>query len=64
MVVEEWLLPMKRSMNDQKIPDDLKVTIACTYLVVQVYHWWESVLAMPNMDLTTWDAFEVLFLEK
>lgn len=64
MIAEEWLRQITRSMNNQKVPEDLKVTIACTYLEGQAYHWWESVLSMPNTEITTWAAFDNIFLEK
>ncbi|XP_040365116.1 uncharacterized protein LOC121048850 [Rosa chinensis] len=64
MVAEEWLLQMKRSMNNQRIPDDLKVTIACTYLEGQAYHWWESVMTTSDTEILAWAAFEEIFLEK
>lgn len=64
MVAEEWLRQMKRTLNNQKVPEDLKVIVACTYLESAAYHWWESVLATPDIEITTWNAFEVVFLEK
>nr|XP_011459357.1 PREDICTED: uncharacterized protein LOC105349937 [Fragaria vesca subsp. vesca] len=64
MIAEEWLRQMKRTLNNQKVPEDLKVIVACTYLESAVYHWWESVLATPDTDITTWSAFEAIFLEK
>ncbi|XP_068340300.1 uncharacterized protein [Pyrus communis] len=30
----------------------------------QAYHWWESVLVMPDNEITTWIEFEKNFLEK
>ncbi|KAL6125409.1 hypothetical protein ACLB2K_073468 [Fragaria x ananassa] len=64
MKAEEWLRQITRSMNNQIISEDLKVTIACTYLEGQSYHWWESILSMPNTEITTCRAFEVIFSEK
>ncbi|XP_062012531.1 uncharacterized protein LOC133729070 [Rosa rugosa] len=64
MIAEEWLRQMKRTLNNQKVPEDLKVIISSTYLEGAAYHWWESVLATPDTEITTWDAFEVIFLEK
>ncbi|KAI5352273.1 hypothetical protein L3X38_005164 [Prunus dulcis] len=51
-------------MNEQRVPGNLKVTIASTYLEGQAYHWWESVLAMPDVEIATWVAFETIFLDK
>ncbi|XP_068319750.1 uncharacterized protein [Pyrus communis] len=64
MQAEEWLRQIKRKLNDQNVPENLKVTIACTYLEGQAYHWWESVLVNLDLQITTWTAFEVIFLEK
>ncbi|XP_016648315.1 PREDICTED: uncharacterized protein LOC103327202 [Prunus mume] len=64
MAAEEWLRQIKRKMNEQRVPGNLKVTIASTYLEGQAYHWWESVLAMPDVEVATWVAFETMFLEK
>ncbi|XP_021830989.1 uncharacterized protein LOC110771064 [Prunus avium] len=64
MVAEEWLRQMRRKMNEQRVPGNLKVTIASTYLEGQAYHWWESVLAIPDVEIATWVAFETIFLEK
>ncbi|XP_021801634.1 uncharacterized protein LOC110745800, partial [Prunus avium] len=64
MVAEEWLRQMRRKMNEQRVPENLKVTIASTYLEGQAYHWWEFVLAMPDVEIATWVAFEMIFLEK
>ncbi|KAB2622737.1 hypothetical protein D8674_024919 [Pyrus ussuriensis x Pyrus communis] len=55
---------MKRKLNDQRVPENLKVTIACTYLEEQAYYWWESMLVNPDLQITTWTTFEVIFLEK
>ncbi|XP_062029239.1 uncharacterized protein LOC133745201 [Rosa rugosa] len=63
MMAEEWLRQIT-SMNNQRVPKDLKVIIACTYLEGQAYHWWESILSMPNTEITIWTAFENIFLEK
>ncbi|KAI5335906.1 hypothetical protein L3X38_026040 [Prunus dulcis] len=51
-------------MNEQRVPGNLKVTIASTYLEGQTYHWWESVLAMPDVEIAIWVAFETIFLKK
>ncbi|CAB4294395.1 unnamed protein product [Prunus armeniaca] len=64
MAAEEWLRQMKRKMNEQRVPGNLKVTIASTYLEGQAYHWWESILAMPDVEVVTWVAFETMFMEK
>lgn len=64
MAAEEWIRQIRRKLNNQKVPEELKVDIACTYLEGQAYHWWESVLSMPNTEITTWEAFENIFLEK
>ncbi|CAL8089945.1 unnamed protein product [Prunus armeniaca] len=64
MVAEEWLRQMRRKMNEQRVPGNLKVTTASTYSEGQAYHWWESVLAMPDVEVATWVAFETIFLEK
>lgn len=64
MAAEEWIRQIKIKLNNQKVPEELKVDIACTYLEGQAYHWWESVLSMPNTEITTWEAFENIFLEK
>ncbi|CAL9019208.1 unnamed protein product [Prunus brigantina] len=64
MVAEEWLRQIKRKMDNQRIPEDIRVVIACTYLEGQAYLWWESILSMPNTEITTWEAFESVFLGK
>ncbi|XP_062013812.1 uncharacterized protein LOC133730194 [Rosa rugosa] len=64
MAAEEWIRQIKRKLKNQRVPEELKVEIACTYLEEQAYHWWESVLRMPDTEITTWDAFENIFLEK
>lgn len=64
MVAEEWIRQMKRKLNNQGIPEELKVDVACTYLEGQAYHWWESVLCTPDTRITTWAEFEKIFLEK
>ncbi|CAB4263275.1 unnamed protein product [Prunus armeniaca] len=64
MAAEEWLRQIMRKMNEQRVPENLKVTIASTYLKGQVYHWREFVLAMPDVEIATWVAFETIFLEK
>lgn len=64
MVAEEWIRQMKRKLINQGIPEEFKVVIACTYLEGQAYHWWESVLCMPDTRITTWVEFERIFLEK
>ncbi|CAB4278758.1 unnamed protein product [Prunus armeniaca] len=64
MAAKEWLRQIWRKMNEQRVPGNLKVTIAFTYLEGHAYHWWESVLAMPDVEITTWVAFETIFLEK
>ncbi|XP_050142171.1 uncharacterized protein LOC126618121 [Malus sylvestris] len=64
MQAEEWLRQIKRKLNDQRVPENLKVTVACTYLEGQAYHWWESVLVNPDLQITTWTTFGVIFLEK
>ncbi|XP_070660660.1 uncharacterized protein [Malus domestica] len=51
-------------MDNQKIPEDVRVIIACTYLEGQAYHWWESILSIPDTQVTTWEEFETIFLEK
>ncbi|KAI5335495.1 hypothetical protein L3X38_025628 [Prunus dulcis] len=30
----------------------------------QAYHWWESILAMPDVEIANWVAFETIFLDK
>ncbi|CAL2257126.1 unnamed protein product [Prunus armeniaca] len=64
MAAEEWLRQIKRKMDNQRIPEDIRVVIACTYLEGQAYLWWESILSMPDTEITTWEAFESVFLEK
>ncbi|BBG93435.1 hypothetical protein Prudu_001444 [Prunus dulcis] len=54
MASEEWLGQIKRKMDKQRIPEDIKVVIVCTYLEGQAYLWWESILSMPNTEITTW----------
>ena len=61
MQAEEWLRQIKRKLNDQRVLENLKVIIACTYLEGQAYH---SVLVNPDLQITTWTTFEVIFLEK
>ncbi|CAB4289740.1 unnamed protein product [Prunus armeniaca] len=63
-VAKEWLRQIKRKMDNQRIPEDIRVVIACTYLEGQAYLWWESIMSMPNIEITTWEAFESIFLEK
>ncbi|CAL9016943.1 unnamed protein product [Prunus brigantina] len=60
MAAEEWLRQIKRKMDNQRIPEDIRVVIACTYLEGQAYLWWESILSMPDIEITTWEAFEKL----
>ncbi|XP_016647093.1 PREDICTED: uncharacterized protein LOC107880328 [Prunus mume] len=64
MAAEEWFRQTTRKMDNQRIPEDIRVVIACTYLEGQAYLWWESILSMPNTEMTTWKAFESIFLEK
>ena len=64
MIAEEWVRQMKRSLTNKRIPEDLQVTVACTYLEGQAYRWWESVLCIPNTVIATWAEFERVFLEK
>lgn len=64
MVAEEWLRQIKRRMANQGVPEDLMVSIACTYLEGQAYHWWESVFCTPNAEISTWVEFEKIFLDK
>ncbi|CAL8153028.1 unnamed protein product [Prunus armeniaca] len=64
MAAEEWLRQIKRKMDNQRILADIRVVIACTYLEGQAYLWWESILSMPDTEITTWEAFESVFLEK
>ncbi|CAB4320098.1 unnamed protein product [Prunus armeniaca] len=63
-VAKEWLRQIKRKMDNQRIPEDIRVVIACIYLEGQAYLWWESIMSMPNIEITTWEAFESIFLEK
>ncbi|XP_070660658.1 uncharacterized protein [Malus domestica] len=64
MVAEEWIRQIKRSMTNQRIPEELRVSIASTYLEGQAYHWWESVQGMRNTEVMTWEEFEEIFMEK
>ncbi|KAM0956511.1 hypothetical protein ACFX13_025386 [Malus domestica] len=64
MQAEKLLSQIRRNMNDQRVPENLKVTIACTYLKGQAYHWRESVLVHLDLEITTWTTFEAIFLEK
>ncbi|CAB4289738.1 unnamed protein product [Prunus armeniaca] len=43
-VAKEWLRQIKRKMDNQRIPEDIRVVIACTYLEGQAYLWWESIM--------------------
>ncbi|KAM2168796.1 hypothetical protein ACFX1Q_038204 [Malus domestica] len=64
IAAEEWLRQMKRKMDNQKVPEDVRVIVACTYLEGQAYLWWESILSNPNTQVTTWEEFETIFLDK
>lgn len=64
IMAEEWLRQMKRKMTNQRIPENLRVTIASTYLEGQAYHWWESVESMQGTVSMNWEGFERIFLEK
>ncbi|CAL8992068.1 unnamed protein product [Prunus brigantina] len=61
MAAEEWLRQIKRKMDNQRIPEDIRVVIICTYLEGQAYLWWELILSMSNTEITTWEAFESIF---
>ncbi|KAI5350357.1 hypothetical protein L3X38_003248 [Prunus dulcis] len=37
MAAEEWLRQIKRKMDNQRILEDIRVVIACTYLQGQAY---------------------------
>ncbi|KAM1463330.1 hypothetical protein ACFX1Q_047340 [Malus domestica] len=64
MVAEEWIRQIKRSMTNQRIPEELRVSIGSTYLEGQAYHWWESVQGMRNTEVMTWEEFEEICMEK
>ena len=64
IMAEEWLRQMKRKMNNLKVPGNLRVVIASTYLEGQAYHWWESMEGMQETANMNWEVFERIFLEK
>lgn len=63
-VAEDWLVEMKKMMEKHKVPDDLKVRIACSYLVAEAHRWWKSIESILQLEVTRWSIFEAIFLEK
>ena len=64
VVAQAWLKEMEKAFGLVGVEDDQKCKFASYYLKSEANYWWESVEALEEVEVVTWERFKELFLEK
>ena len=61
---EHWVRRIRRILVGLDIPEEKRVGLAAYMLVDKADFWWESIEKVYDIEVMTWEEFEIIFLGK